>query len=68
VVAVLGKLKAAGVAALKIEGRQRGRAYVSAAVAAWRGLLDGKLDPAVALSGLSEGGKTTEGALKRSWR
>lgn len=68
VVAVLGKLKAAGVATLKIEGRQRGRAYVSAAVAAWRGLLDGKLDPAVALSGLSEGGKATEGALKRSWR
>ena len=31
VMAVLGELRAAGVAALKIEGRQRGRAYVAAA-------------------------------------
>jgi O2-independent ubiquinone biosynthesis protein UbiU len=68
VAAVLDELKAAGVAALKIEGRQRGRAYVAAAVAAWRGLIDGKIDPAAALSGLTEGGRATQGALKRTWR
>lgn len=68
VAAMLGELRSVGVTALKIEGRQRGRAYVTAAVSAWRGLIDGHVDPAVALRGLTEGGRATEGALKRAWR
>lgn len=65
---MIDDLKRAGVAALKIEGRQRGRAYVAAAVAAWRKLLDGDGGQTLALRGLTEGGRVTEGALKRTWR
>ncbi len=69
---VLPQLRAAGVAALKIEGRQRGRAYVERVVRSFRAALDaGSADDtyiAADLADMSEGGATTEGAYRRSWR
>ena len=63
---------AAGVTAFKIEGRQRGRAYVSAVVKAFRQGVDairrGERPPAFALDGITEGGRQTSGAYERSWR
>ena len=75
VVSLLAPLKAAGVTALKIEGRQRGRAYVSKVVAAFRQILDrqaaGAPLPAGAaaeLRALAEGGRETLGAYAKGWR
>lgn len=69
---VLPHLRAAGVAALKIEGRQRGRAYVERVVRSFRAALDaGAGDDAYTaanLADMSEGSATTEGAYRRSWR
>ncbi len=65
-------LKAAGVSALKIEGRQRGKAYVAEVVATLKKAL--AADPAnrasllSRLSALSEGQKTTSGAYEKRWR
>ncbi len=73
--AILAELRAAGVAALKIEGRQRGRAYVAAIVAAYRGLIDTLMreggvprDTVAALDRLAEGQSETTGAYGRRWR
>jgi collagenase-like PrtC family protease len=63
---LLPQLIAAGVTAFKIEGRQRGRAYVAQVVSSFRQALDG--NTAVALEGLTEGGRQTAGAYQRSWR
>ena len=70
---ILAELRAAGVTALKIEGRQRGRAYVSEVVKCFRALLDalaaGLPPPPVArLAALSEGGKETLSAYRSGWR
>jgi len=71
---IVKELKEAGVAALKIEGRQRGRAYVGQVVAAFRALLDAlargeEAPPAIgALAAIAEGGKTTLSAYKKGWR
>jgi putative protease len=71
---MLPALAKAGVRAIKIEGRQRGRAYVQAVVRAFRQLIDGLdrgTDPAPmtsALRSLAEGGAGTEGAYRREWR
>lgn len=72
---MLGELKAAGVSALKIEGRQRGRAYISAAVSSFRALIDAleaarPAPPAIVreLRGLAEGQRGTAGAFGKSWR
>ncbi len=54
-----------GVAALKIEGRQRSRAYVAQVIRTFRALLDGKEAPG--LSQLYEGGKGTHGAYGKDW-
>ena len=67
-------LRAAGVSALKIEGRQRGKAYVARVAAAFRGAIDAlergeetapfeKL-----LTDLAEGGRETAGAYRKVWR
>lgn len=69
---LLPQLQAAGVAALKIEGRQRGKAYIAAVVSSYRQAIDaferdGKV-PAAALSWAMEGGRETAGAYKRDWR
>jgi putative protease len=77
---LLPQLHAAGVCALKIEGRQRGRAYIGEVVSACRKAIDefdpkraGTADPKRAggpavLAGVTEGGRTTTGAYARTWR
>ena len=71
VLAMLPELAAAGVSALKIEGRQRGRAYVSRVVAAFRGAVDaaarGEPAPAGELDTMTEGQRHTAGAYRKSW-
>ena len=68
---ILAELQKAGVAALKIEGRQRSRAYVSEVVSAFRKAVDALAEGERAttdLSSLSEGKKQTTGAYKKGWR
>ncbi|MFO1402252.1 MAG: peptidase U32 family protein [Steroidobacteraceae bacterium] len=69
---ILPELKAAGVTALKIEGRQRSRAYVTQVVGDFRKALDalasGAAMPASGLKGETEGGRETFGAYHRGWR
>jgi putative protease len=71
-VALLPRLIEAGVAALKIEGRQRGRAYVSQVVREFRQALDscsrGLAPDGTALAALTEGSRDTAGAYERGWR
>ncbi len=71
---LLKALRQAGVTAVKIEGRQRGRAYVARVTAAFRAAIDA-LDhggdiPASErlLRDLAEGGRQTEGAYRKKWR
>lgn len=70
---LLPDLMAAGVDALKIEGRQRGKAYVKAVVGAWRRAVDNVMagrDPGLAdLLALTEGQTDTRGAYaSKRWR
>jgi putative protease len=70
---LLPDLMKAGVTALKIEGRQRSRAYVKAVVAAFRKAVDDVLagnEPALAnLLALTEGHRETQGAFRsKAWR
>lgn len=68
----LGELMEAGVVALKIEGRQRGRAYIAEVVAGVRAAADaaarGETRDMSALRALSEGGRETAGAYRKTWR
>lgn len=71
--ALLPDLVRAGVSALKIEGRQRSRAYVQAVVSAYRRAVDdiatGRTPDLSALTMLTEGGKQTQGAYAtKKWR
>lgn len=70
--AMLPELKAAGVTALKIEGRQRGRAYVATVVESFRRAVDavhaGKAPPPMGLESLSEGQQETKGVYEKNWR
>jgi putative protease len=67
-------LKTAGVTALKIEGRQRGKGYVTEVVRAFRKAVDAaergydatEIDGI--LAALSEGGRQTTGAYRKIWR
>ncbi|MFA6280495.1 MAG: peptidase U32 family protein [Bdellovibrionales bacterium] len=73
VIDILPQLKAAGVTALKIEGRQRSRAYVTQVVSSFRHVLDalaaGETDiDTGALHQLAEGGQQTLGAYQKGWR
>lgn len=68
----LDALREAGVTALKIEGRQRGKAYVASVVSSLKAAL---LAPAAQrgerlerLRRLSEGQRTTSGAYEKRWR
>jgi putative protease len=72
---LLKALRQAGVTAVKIEGRQRGRAYVARVAAAFRTAIDaldrdGGDEAATErlLSDLAEGGRETEGAYRKKWR
>ncbi|MDO8297249.1 MAG: peptidase U32 family protein [Caulobacter sp.] len=73
----MGLLKAlatAGVRAVKIEGRQRGKAYVARVAAAFRSAIDAldrgedTLPYERLLSDLAEGGRETAGAYRKTWR
>ncbi|MEW5965130.1 MAG: peptidase U32 family protein [Pseudomonadota bacterium] len=70
--ALLPDLQKAGVKALKIEGRQRGKAYLAATVTAFRAALDalaaGREPSASALAAFTEGGRETAGAYRKTWR
>ncbi|MFQ6371288.1 ubiquinone anaerobic biosynthesis protein UbiU [Shewanella sp. YIC-542] len=75
---LIPELAAAGVASLKIEGRQRSPAYVAQVTRVWRDAIDQYLaDPArfqiqqqwqQALNKVSEGQTTTLGAYERKWQ
>jgi len=69
---LIPQLAAAGVTALKIEGRQRSRAYTQAVVTSFRRAVDahaaGRNLPAGELRRLTEGQSSTTGAYRKSWR
>lgn len=69
---LLGGLRDAGVAALKIEGRQRGRAYVESVVRHFRHALQaldsGREADIARLRPFTEGQTTTLGAYRKTWR
>ncbi|AIJ70085.1 MULTISPECIES: ubiquinone anaerobic biosynthesis protein UbiU [Brucella] len=68
----IDELRAAGVSALKIEGRQRGKAYVAEVVSTLRQTLAAGPEKRAALlsrlRALSEGQQTTSGAYEKRWR
>jgi collagenase-like PrtC family protease len=76
--AILPELQAAGVKAIKLEGRQRSPAYVGQVVSVWRQAIDRlQQDPAAfqvedrwmqTLQALSEGSQTTLGPYSRPWQ
>jgi putative protease len=71
---MLASLKSAGVTALKIEGRQRGKGYVTEVVSAFRRAVDavetggGAIEVDRILAAMSEGGRQTAGAYRKTWR
>ncbi len=75
---LLPELKSIGVAAIKIEGRQRSPAYVAQVTKVWREAIDSCIaDPETyhskqnwlaALEKVSEGSRTTLGAYHRPWQ
>lgn len=69
---MLPGLRKAGVTALKIEGRQRGRAYIEKVVRTFRHALSAleqdRPVPVDELNSLSEGQSTTVGAYRKAWR
>ncbi len=69
---MLPALSEAGVTALKIEGRQRGKAYVAQVVGAFRNAVDavarGEHPAGNDLATLTEGGRQTTGAYEKTWR
>lgn len=69
---LLPGLRNAGVTALKIEGRQRSRAYIENVVRSFREALsaleEGRAIPAGMLQPMSEGQSNTVGAYRKTWR
>ncbi len=74
---VLGRLAAAGVKAIKIEGRQRSPAYVATVTQVWRAAIDAcaapeayapRLEWQARLAQVSEGLQCTLGAYHRAWK
>lgn len=71
---LLASLRRAGVTAVKVEGRQRGKAYVARVAAAFRGAIDAldrgeeASDYERLLTDLAEGGRETAGAYRKTWR
>jgi putative protease len=71
---LLAGLRGAGVTAVKVEGRQRGKVYVARVAAAFRQAIDA-LDRGqdtrpyeALLLDLTEGGRETAGAYRKGWR
>lgn len=73
-IGLLTDLRKAGVTAVKVEGRQRGKAYVARVAATFRkaiDLLERGGDPSALsaeLTHLAEGGRETAGAYRKTWR
>ncbi|MCL2713048.1 MAG: U32 family peptidase [Alphaproteobacteria bacterium] len=69
---LLKGLQDAGVTALKIEGRQRGRAYIESVVrhfrAALNALAKGREPDLASLKAFTEGQASTVGAYRKTWR
>ena len=69
---MLPALRDAGVTAFKIEGRQRGRAYIAEVVRSFRRILaeidQGRSAPPAGLAAMAEGQASTVGAYRKSWR
>ena len=75
---LIPELLQAGIAAIKLEGRQRSPAYVAQVTAIWRAAIDAARanqrayrpqdDWQRTLAGLSEGSQTTLGAYHRPWQ
>jgi O2-independent ubiquinone biosynthesis protein UbiU len=69
---ILADLQAAGVTALKIEGRQCSRAYVTEVVGSFRKAIDaldrGEQAAANTLRSVAEGQRDSHGAYKKGWR
>jgi len=69
---LLKGLRDAGVTALKIEGRQRGRAYIESVVRHFRSALDalasGRDADGASLVSFTEGQASTVGAYRKTWR
>jgi putative protease len=71
---LLDGFKRIGVTAVKVEGRQRGKAYVSRVASAFRRAIDGQkvgnkaASFAHELADLAEGGRQTSGAYRKTWR
>ncbi|HEB79327.1 MAG TPA: U32 family peptidase [Rhodospirillales bacterium] len=69
---LLPELMDAGVTALKIEGRQRGRAYIAKVTAAFRAAVDavarGEPAPDLDLGAVTEGQRQTAGVYDKTWR
>ncbi len=68
----LAQLHSIGVKAIKIEGRQRSRAYVKQVVSSFREAIDniasGNDYDASSLHNLAEGGKSTKGSYNKRWQ
>ncbi len=72
VIDIIPKLKEIGVAAIKIEGRQRGKSYVRNITTEFRNAIDNGYNGSVSnveggIAGLCEGCQTTTGAFKKKW-
>ena len=71
-VELLPRLASVGVTGLKIEGRQRGRAYIATVVRAFRRAIDALATGAgidfEELRALTEGQRDTVGAYRKAWR
>ena len=70
---LLPQLQEAGVTALKIEGRQRGKAYMAQVVKSFRQAVDAvasgtSVDLDRILAPLTEGQKSTKGSYQKTWR
>jgi len=73
---ILPELYTAGVAAIKIEGRQRSPAYVASVAQTWRQAIDLAINSGTKVSSetinkmaaFAEGKQTTIGAYERSWQ
>lgn len=64
---ILSDLASAGVTALKIEGRQRSKAYVKEVVSGFRQAIDDGIPASNAMARLSEGNQNTTGAYGKKW-